>query len=109
MSTLVWQEVGSLSDIPVRGSRRFTHDGFRIAVFRTASDQVYALHDRCPHKGGPLSEGIAHDNCVTCPLHNWVISLESGKAQGADSGRTNTFPVKIHEQIVSVALPDTDK
>ena len=58
----------------------------KIAVFRTADDQVFAIEDRCPHKGGPLSQGIVHGAAVTCPLHNWVISLETGKALGADEG-----------------------
>ena len=66
-----------------------------IAVFRTAADEIFALEDKCPHKNGPLSQGIVHDGCVTCPLHNWVISLASGSAQGADAGRTATFPVRV--------------
>lgn len=66
-----------------------------IAVFRTAEDRVFALEDRCPHKQGPLSQGIIHGDCVTCPLHNWVFSLETGEAQGADEGRITSFPVKL--------------
>jgi nitrite reductase (NADH) small subunit len=67
----------------------------RLAVFRTADDRVFALEDRCPHKGGPLSQGIVHGTSVTCPLHNWVISLETGKALGADEGVARTISVKI--------------
>ena len=77
-----WVSVGRLSDIPLLGSRRVLIGDKRIALFRTRADQVYALLDRCPHEGGPLSDGIVHGNCVTCPLHNWVISLEDGQAQG---------------------------
>jgi nitrite reductase (NADH) small subunit len=66
-----------------------------IAVFRTAENEAFALLDRCPHKAGPLSQGIVHDRGVTCPLHNWVISLESGAALGADVGKTPTFKLKI--------------
>jgi nitrite reductase (NADH) small subunit len=73
-----------------------------IAVFRTADDRVFALEDRCPHKKGPLSQGIVHDGCVTCPLHNWVISLESGEAQGADDGRTLSFPVRLEDDAILI-------
>ena len=65
------------------------------AVFRTADDRIFALEDKCPHRNGPLSQGIVHDGCVTCPLHNWVISLETGAAQGADEGRTASFPIRL--------------
>lgn len=78
-----WLEVGDLSQIPERGARRVLLGDQKIAVFRTADNQIYALADQCPHKDGPLSQGIVHDACVTCPLHNWVISLADGKAQGA--------------------------
>lgn len=90
-----WLDIGTLDDIPLRGSRRVLVRGQKIAVFRTADNQVYALADQCPHKEGPLSQGIVHDACVTCPLHNWVISLETGAAQGADEGQVKTYLVKI--------------
>ena len=64
-------------------------------MFRTADDRVFAIEDRCPHKGGPLSQGIVHGAAVTCPLHNWVISLETGKALGADEGSVRTFALKV--------------
>jgi nitrite reductase (NADH) small subunit len=89
-----WIEVGSLDDVPVRGSRRIAVPGGAIAVFRTADDRVFALDDKCPHLGGPLSQGIVHDAGVTCPLHNWVIDLESGRARGADEGCVRTVPVR---------------
>ena len=56
---------------------------------------IGALDDRCPHKGGPLSEGIVHGREVTCPLHAWVFSLESGEALGADVGRVSTYPAQV--------------
>lgn len=90
-----WVKIGNLSDVPRRGARCVKSGGVTIAIFRTADDRVFALEDRCPHKKGPLSQGIVHDGCVTCPLHNWVISLESGEAQGADSGSTAKFEVKL--------------
>ncbi|MDJ0686544.1 MAG: nitrite reductase small subunit NirD [Alphaproteobacteria bacterium] len=90
-----WVEIGRLEDIPKRGARVVKTDAGCVAVFRTFEDAVYALEDRCPHKNGPLSDGIVHGDAVTCPLHNWVISFETGQAQGADEGSVRTFPVKV--------------
>lgn len=90
-----WSLVGAIDDIPPQGARCVVVGALRIAVFRTADDRIFALEDKCPHKGGPLSQGIVHDGCVTCPLHNWVISLESGDAQGADQGSAASFPVRL--------------
>ena len=81
-----WVDIGALTDIPARGARVVKAPGGDIAVFRTVDDEVFALRDRCPHKGGPLSQGIVHGAAVTCPLHNWVIDLLSGEATGADDG-----------------------
>lgn len=91
----VWIEIGRVADIPLRGARCVTTPSGRIAVFRTADEQVFALEDRCPHKGGPLSQGIVHGAQVTCPLHNFVISLETGAAQGPDEGQVRTIPLSV--------------
>lgn len=99
-----WIRIGALDDIPVRGARRVEAGTRTIAVFRTADDRVFALEDRCPHRHGPLSQGIVHDGCVTCPLHNWVISLETGQAQGADEGETAVFPVMVEAGAVYLSL-----
>lgn len=99
-----WIEVGSLDDIPSRGARCVNTPEGKLAVFRTAEGQVFAIEDHCPHKGGPLSEGIVHGTSVTCPLHNWVISLETGKALGADEGVVRTVPVKIEDGHLFIAL-----
>ena len=91
-----WLDIGWLNEIPVRGSRTVPVDGGEeIAVFRTGDNQVFALVNRCPHKGGPLSQGIVHGHSVACPLHNWNIALATGEAQGEDKGCTPTVPVKI--------------
>ena len=92
-----WIDIGSLNDIPERGARIVKTTVGCVAVFRTAEDEVFATTDRCPHKGGPLSEGIVHGKSVTCPLHNWVFSLETGEAQGADEGQIATYPVSVKE------------
>lgn len=99
-----WTEIGFISDIPLRGSRCVKYGQMTIAIFRTADDKIFALEDKCPHKNGPLSNGIVHDGCVTCPLHNWVISLETGQAQGADKGATLSFPIKIEDQKIFIAV-----
>ena len=91
-----WIDVGPLSAIPVRGSRTVpVAGGEEVAIFRTGDNQVFALVNRCPHKHGPLSQGIIHGYAVTCPLHNWRISLVTGEALGEDKGCTPTIPVKV--------------
>lgn len=90
-----WIDIGDVTDIPLRGARLLkTHLGC-IAVFRTAETEVYAASNTCPHKGGPLSEGIVHGQSVTCPLHNWVFDLNTGQAKGADDGEIATYPVRL--------------
>ena len=90
-----WTDIGALEDIPRLGARIVRTAKGCVAVFRTQDDEAFALEDRCPHKGGPLSQGIVHGNSVTCPLHNWVLSLETGEAQGADSGQVRVFPLEV--------------
>ena len=90
-----WIDVGPLDSIPIRGARVVKAAIGCIAVFRTTENQAFALLDQCPHKGGPLSQGIVHDKGVTCPLHNWVIDLQSGAALGADTGTTPNFSLRI--------------
>jgi len=91
----IWIDIGALGDLPLRGSRCVNTPVGKIGVFRTADDRVFAIRNECPHKGGPLTEGIVHGHSVTCPLHNWVISLETGAAQGADEGAVETIPVRV--------------
>jgi len=97
MSTRRWVEIGRVGDVPRRGARVVKTPSIDVAIFRTAKDQVFALEDRCPHKGGPLSQGIVHGDKVTCPLHDWVIELVSGEAQGADVGCAHTLTVKVED------------
>ena len=91
----LWIDIGALSDIPAQGARVVKTAQSCVAVFRTAEDQVFAIDDACPHKGGPLSEGIVHGTSVTCPLHGWVFSLETGMAQGADEGSVQSYPARV--------------
>ena len=96
-----WKYICKLEDIPVLGARRVTRaQGLEVAVFRTATDEVFALLDRCPHKGGPLSQGIVFGTSVACPLHNWTIGLCDGQAQAPDEGCTPSFQVKLEDGAV---------
>ncbi|HUI21409.1 MAG TPA: Rieske 2Fe-2S domain-containing protein [Methylocella sp.] len=102
-----WKNIGPIENIPIQGARRlcFSHKGRPIAVFRTAKGGVFALIDECPHRRGPLSEGIICGDTVTCPLHNWMIRLDDGTALPPDEGRTNCLPVRIVGSEVHVGLP----
>jgi nitrite reductase (NADH) small subunit len=102
--------IGRLTDIPRRGARCVNAPFGRIAVFRTADDRVFATEDRCPHKGGPLSQGIVHDGRVTCPLHSQVIALDTGLVQGPDEGHVRTFPVRLAAdgETIELGLDPTD-
>ena len=99
-----WLTVGRLEDIPKQGARVINAPGGNIAVFRTVDDEVFALRDRCPHKGGPLSQGIVHGNKVACPLHDWKINLDSGLAVAPDEGCAASFPVRIVNGVVELSL-----
>ena len=99
-----WHEIGALDDIPRLGSRVVQTPHGDVAVFRTADDQVFALRDRCPHKGGPLSQGIVHGRKVTCPLHGWNFNLQDGQAVAPDVGACASFEVKVEGGEVWLAL-----
>jgi nitrite reductase (NADH) small subunit len=104
-----WTDVGGIDDIPRRGARRVMRGAaIPIAVFRTAGDEVFALVDRCPHKGGPLSEGIVQACAVACPLHGWVINLADGHAEAPDEGRSDTVPIKRVGDRILLSLPSVD-
>ncbi|HEY8575277.1 MAG TPA: nitrite reductase small subunit NirD [Devosia sp.] len=98
-----WIEIGSVSAIPRRGSRCVSTPEGKIAVFRTQDDAIYAIENRCPHRNGPLSEGIVHGSSVTCPLHNWVFDLASGRALGADEGQVRTYTVQVVDGRIFIA------
>ena len=103
-----WVDVGMVSDIPKLGARVVrTADG-DIAVFRTADDEIFALRDKCPHKGGPLSQGIVHGKRVACPLHDWKIHLDTGHAVAPDEGCAARYPVTVDDGRILLSLtPET--
>lgn len=99
-----WIEVVAVEEIPQLGSRVIKTDTMNIAIFRTATDEIFAMKDECPHKKGPLSQGIVHGSSVTCPLHNWKIDLATGSALGPDEGCTNVFATKVVNGLVYISL-----
>jgi nitrite reductase (NADH) small subunit len=99
-----WTKIAALNEIPRQGSRVVRSAKGEIAVFRTMDDKVFALHDKCPHKGGPLSQGIVYGDKVACPLHSWKINLADGKAEEPDEGHTACFVVKVEDGTVYLEL-----
>jgi nitrite reductase (NADH) small subunit len=104
---VVWTDIGPVTDVPLRGARRVAAVGGAVAVFRTGDGRVFALVDACPHKGGPLSQGIVHGHAVACPLHNWQIDLATGEALGADRGAgcARTLPVQVRDGRLLLGRP----
>ncbi|AZC17341.1 MULTISPECIES: nitrite reductase small subunit NirD [Pseudomonas] len=101
-----WLDICALEDINILGSRIIKGPRGDIAIFRTSDDQVFALDDRCPHKGGPLSQGLIHGKRVACPLHNWQIDLQSGQAQAPDVGCAHQHAARVASGRVQLALRD---
>lgn len=96
-----WQAICAVDDIPVLGARRVARpQGLDVALFRNADNEVFALLDRCPHKGGPLSQGIVFGRSVACPMHNWTIGLCDGQATAPDEGCTPGFAVQVQDGMV---------
>jgi len=95
LAAIRWIDVGAVTDVPLRGARRVPTPHGDVAIFRTGDGRLFALVDRCPHKGGPLSQGIVHGHAVACPLHNWSIDLATGEATGADAGKGCAPPVPL--------------
>ncbi len=106
-ATLIWRDVGCIDDIPRLRARVVKTLTVDIALFRTEDDRIFALHDRCPHKAGKLSQGIVHGDQVTCPLHNWIVGLATGEAKSPDEGCVPKVPVRLEGTriLLGVAAP----
>ena len=104
-----WIDILDVNDIPRLGARVVRHGKFDIAVFSNAADEIFALEDRCPHKGGPLSQGIVHGRRVTCPLHGWNVELDSGCAVAPDEGCAREFPIRVEGSRVWLDLAALDR
>jgi len=103
-----WIDVCDVNDIPTQGSRIVKTPIGCLALFKTTENEIFALDDKCPHKQGPLSQGIVHGKSVTCPLHGWVFSLETGEAQGADEGLVQTTPTQIIDGRIQIKMSPLD-
>jgi nitrite reductase (NADH) small subunit len=99
-----WKKICPLDDIPRLGSRQVKSESGMIAVFRTAEDEVFALRDKCPHKGGALSQGMVAGKVVTCPMHSWKIQFENGEAVAPDKGCAKPYPTKVEGGLVWISL-----
>ena len=95
-----WRKICALTDIPQLGARVVKRPNGDIAIFRNNEDEVFAVLDKCPHKGGPLSQGLVFEKTVACPLHGWIINLETGDAMAPDNGSTQKFEVKVEDGTV---------
>ena len=107
-----WTLICHVHDIPALGARRVARpQGLEVALFRNQQDEVFALLDRCPHRQGPLSQGIVHGHAVTCPLHAWTIDLASGEPTGADAGKgcVTSFQIQVTDGRVLIATAATAK
>lgn len=99
-----WITVGRLNDIPSRGARRVNTPEGAVAIFRTSDDRLFAMEDSCPHRQGPISQGIVHDTSVTCPLHGWVIDLELASARAPDHGCLKRYEVMLEGDEVRLQI-----
>jgi nitrite reductase (NADH) small subunit len=99
-----WKSICELHEIPRMGSRVVRSTSGNIAIFRTSGGEVFALRDQCPHKGGPLSQGLVHGNQVTCPLHGWKLRLDTGEAVAPDEGCSRRYPVRIDSGTVFLQI-----
>ncbi len=91
-----WLDIGPVDQIAPGHARTLpVVGGEEIAVFRTLNSEFHAIVNKCPHKQGPLSQGIVHGGVVTCPLHGWNISLKTGEALGDDEGCVPVIPLRV--------------
>ena len=110
MASANWKNIGPVSNVPLQGARRLClkSEGKPVAVFRTGDGEIFALVDECPHKKGPLSEGIVAGRTVTCPLHNWVIGLDDGEAVAPDKGTATPLSVRIVDGDIYIHIPELE-
>jgi nitrite reductase (NADH) small subunit len=99
-----WYKITEVENIPLMGSRKVLIGETEIAIFKTKDGSIFAINNICPHKKGKLSEGLVHENIVTCPLHNWDIDLASGEALGEDSGCTNVYKSRIEDSFLYINI-----
>lgn len=99
--------VTSLAEVPKGEGRAFYVAGERVAIFHTRTGQVFATQAECPHKRGPLADGLLGGATLLCPLHSWKFDLTTGEAQGSEC-RLKTYPVQVDESgriLLSILTP----
>lgn len=101
---ITWTEVGRIEDLPRPGGRKLRTPAGDIALFRTSGDEVFALAEKCPHRGGPLSQGMVYGNRVQCCMHGLNLDLATGKAVAPEEGCAAPYPVRIEDGRIYVAL-----
>jgi len=104
-----WVRITTTDNIPPREGRAVCLGTREIAIFNLG-DRFLATDNRCPHKGGPLCDGIVTGTSVVCPLHTWKISLETGAVErsGANAGAgmaINTYPVRVEDGVIVLEMP----
>ena len=100
-----WLRVAPVGAIPEKEGRRVQHGDQVVALFNLGKEYC-AVENQCPHKGGPLADGIVAGKNVFCPLHNWKISLENGCALSGGAGQVKTFPVKVEGNEIYLAFEE---
>lgn len=97
-------KVAHVDEIPYQVGKEVSVDNIEIAIFRLSSGKFKAVENRCPHKQGPLSEGIVSGEFVFCPLHDWKIDLTSGDVQKPDDGCVQTYSVEVMNNEVFIRI-----
>ena len=97
MSSSATHNLGSAAQIPLGEGRRFEVGGVGIAVFRSRQGRVYAAQAECPHRAGPLADGLLGGEALICPLHNFRFNVATGEPLGNDCPALRTYPVSVNE------------
>ena len=103
-----WTRITYAEDIPLREGRAVEIDGREIALFNLG-DRFLAVENRCPHRGGPLADGIISGCTVVCPLHAWKVDLEEGSVFKPERACVATYPVRIDDGIISIQVRDCER
>jgi nitrite reductase (NADH) small subunit len=100
-----WLQVCTLHELSRAGVRTLALPELNVAVFRLADGRVFAIEDRCPHRGARLSAGVIYDaDKIACLDHGWGIRLADGEAEAPEQGCVLTFPVKVEDGLVFVLI-----
>jgi nitrite reductase (NADH) small subunit len=100
-----WIRITKTENIPLREGRSVRIGDHEIAIFNLGN-RFAAIDNDCPHRGGPMCDGIVSGSTVVCPLHGWKISLDSGAVLRPEvCVRVETYPVRVIDGTIAVQLP----